>query len=73
MLDAASDVLVLHHRPPGRRATIAHLVVGPAGVYVVEVQDGAPLSVAVRRAAKHEQGPLRTMICWSADTPTTTC
>jgi hypothetical protein len=57
MLDAASDVLVLHHRPlPGRRATIAHLVVGPAGVYVVEVQDGAPLSVAVRRAAKHEPG-----------------
>ncbi|HEV7196807.1 MAG TPA: nuclease-related domain-containing protein [Pedococcus sp.] len=53
MLDSASEVLVLHHRTlPGRRASIDHLVVGPAGVYVVEVQDGAPLSVAVRRAAK---------------------
>lgn len=36
LLDAATGVLSLHHRGlPGRRAEVAHLAVGPAGVLVV--------------------------------------
>lgn len=36
----APEVLVLHDRgQPGRRATIDHIAIGPAGVYVVDIED----------------------------------
>ena len=40
----------MHQRGlPGRRATIDHIVVGPAGVYVIDTHDVGSLAVRLRR------------------------
>jgi hypothetical protein len=36
-LDAVGGIAALHNRPiPGTRATIAHIAIGPSGVYVID-------------------------------------
>jgi hypothetical protein len=53
-LDGAPDVLVLHDRGhSGRRATIDHIAIGPAGVYVVDLEDIGCRSVSVKGAPDH--------------------
>ena len=57
LLDGAADsgVLSLHdRRMPGRRGRIAHLVLGPAGVYVVDVVRVKNASVEVRAVQEIE-------------------